>query len=292
MATMKTVAIELAEWREAVWAIRPERLITLLNQAARLTEKSQSKSAAPTTIGGGTVAVLPLYGPLDQRGGLLLDWFGGTGLDAWGAAFDSVVTNDDVAAVVLDVDSPGGSVYGVQETAEKVYQTRKVKPVIAVADSMMASAAYWIGSSASEVVVTPGGEVGSVGVLALHSDLSKAFEEAGIDNTWIFAGEYKVEGNPLEPLGDEARDFIQKRVDEYYGMFTDAVARNRGKRSKAAKSAWGGGRVFGAEEAVSMGLADRVGTLESVVAELTPKRRGTGTRRKRLELLTAGMRGS
>ena len=126
------------------------------------------------------------------------------------------------------LDSPGGSVYGVSELADEIMNARAQKPVIAIANSLAASAAYWIGCSASELYVTPGGEVGSIGVWQAHFDYSQALAAEGVTPTLISAGKYKVEGNPYAPLGEDALGFMQSRVDDYYAVFTKSVARGRG----------------------------------------------------------------
>jgi ClpP class serine protease len=135
----------------------------------------------------------------------------------------------------------------------------------------MASAAYWLGSAASEVVAAPESDTGSIGVWTAHVDASKMLEEIGWKVTLISAGKYKVEGNPYEPLAAEAREFIQSQVDEYYGMFIKAVARNRGDSQTAVREGYGQGRVLTAREAVKAKLVDRIGTLDQVVGELQAK---------------------
>src|SRR5690606_12609791 len=111
-----------------------------------------------------------------------------------------------VGTIVLDVDSPGGGVYGVAEFAEEIYKARGQKRIVAVANSMAASAAYWIATAADELVVTPGGEVGSIGVYMLHEDWSGAYEKAGIKPTVIKFGENKAEGIDVEPLSESAQE--------------------------------------------------------------------------------------
>jgi ClpP class serine protease len=115
------------------------------------------------------------------------------------------------------------------------------------------------------VVVTPSGEVGSIGVYAAHEDISGMLEQDGVKVTLVSAGKYKTEGNPFEPLSDEAREYIQGRVDEYAAMFHRAVAAGRGVAVERVRSEFGEGRVFGAQEGVSRGLADRVGTLDETI---------------------------
>ncbi len=173
-----------------------------------------------------------------------------------------------VSAVVLNFDSPGGSVSGVPELAGDILKSRGQKPVVAIANHLCASAAYWIATAADEMVCTPSSECGSVGVLSAHQDLSGALEQAGIKTTLISAGKYKTEGAPFGPLGEEALAAIQARVDDYYGMFTAAVAKGRGVPVAQVRSGFGEGRVVGAKEAVAQGMADRIDILEGVVAEL------------------------
>src|SRR4029453_14892345 len=110
-----------------------------------------------------------------------------------------------VKGVVLDVDSPGGSVYGVRELADEIRAARGQKPVEAVANAFMASAAYYIGSAAEKVWVTPSGSAGSIGVYDAHVDLSKFTETMGEKWTFVSYGDNKLLGNPFEPLSEEAQ---------------------------------------------------------------------------------------
>jgi signal peptide peptidase SppA len=141
------------------------------------------------------------------------------------------------------------------------------KPIVAHVNATGASAAYWIASAADEVVVTPSGQVGSVGVFSAHDDVSKMMDELGVKTTLISAknSPYKVEGNPYEPLGDDARDYMQGRVDEAYGNFVKALARNRNVAQSHVNENFGKGRMVTAPEAVERGMADKVGTLHETL---------------------------
>jgi len=262
-----------------VWAIMPEKLEAILGfLALRIENGALSKEEIEARIGAkratkfknikGNIAVLPLYGTIAQKMNLMSDYSGGTSTELFGKWLDEAVGDKSIGAIVIDVDSPGGSVYGVQELSDKIYSARGTKPVIAMVNSLSASAAYWISSAADEIVVTPGGEVGSIGVVAVHTDYSAYEEKQGLKTTLIHAGKYKVEGNPYESLDDEARTEIQKRVDEYYSEFVSSVARNRGVTSTVVNKDFGQGRVFGAKESIKGGLADRIGTLEEVIQDL------------------------
>ena len=192
---------------------------------------------------------------------------GGTSTEQLGREIDSMAANPQVASIVLDVSSPGGSVAGVQEVGAKVREAAKQKPVIAVANAMAASAAYWIASQASEIVVTPSGQVGSIGVLMMHQDISRAADAEGITTTFIHAGKFKVEGNEFEPLESEARATLQAMVDSYYSDFVTAVAKGRGVGVADVREGFGQGRMVRAKQAVEARMADRVATLEDVISE-------------------------
>ncbi|NBW52184.1 MAG: signal peptide peptidase SppA, partial [Betaproteobacteria bacterium] len=179
------------------------------------------------------------------------------------AAYD-----DSVSALVIHIDSPGGSVYGVAELADEIVSARAKKPVVAIANSLAASAAYWIGCSASEFYVTPGGEVGSIGVWQAHQDYSKAMDEAGVKTTLISAGKFKVEGNPYAPLDEEAQGFMQSRVDDYYAAFTKAVAKGRGVPISQVRDGMGQGRVLGADAALASSMVDGIATFDDVVKKM------------------------
>jgi len=173
-----------------------------------------------------------------------------------------------VGQILIDIDSPGGSVYGVAELADEIVSARAKKPVVAIANSLAASAAYWIGCSASEFYVTPGGEVGSIGVWQAHQDYSKAMDEAGVKTTLISAGKFKVEGNPYAPLDEEAQGFMQSRVDDYYAAFTKAVAKGRGVSIPQVRDGMGQGRVLGADAALASSMVDGIATFEDVVKKM------------------------
>ena len=145
--------------------------------------------------------------------------------------------------IVLLVDSPGGSVYGIAELANKINALKGEKKIIGMADSVAASAAYWLASQCSELVCCPGGQVGSIGVLAAHEDQSGAAEQAGVKTTLVTSSKYKGEGNPFGPMDDDARAEIQSKVDAYHAMFVAAVARGRGVSEGVVNKTFGQGRM-------------------------------------------------
>ena len=225
--------------------------------------QARAKSA---TGGTGAVAVIPIYGTVCHRADLFSEYSGGTSCESIAKQLRAALADPAVSAIVLDIDSPGGPVDGIAELADEIYKARGKKPITAIADTLCASAAYWIGCSATQFVCTPSGMVGSIGVYDVHQDLSKALEMAGEKMTFIAAGKYKVERNPAEPLSEEARQAMQNRVDEYYSMFTRAVARGRNAKVEDVRNGFGEGRAVTAQQAVKLGMVDRVATLDEVLA--------------------------
>jgi capsid assembly protease len=216
----------------------------------------------------GHVAVLPVHGVVEQRTGYLSYYYGGVGCEDLGMALADHLADDKVSAIMLHCDTPGGGSYGVQELSDMIYNARSVKPVISICDSMMASAGYWIGSSAERCLMTPGGDVGSVGVYMMHCDYSDMLTEAGIKVQFIQAGQFKTEGNPYEPLSDEARANLQAEVDYCYKAFTGAVARNRGTDAKNVRDNYGQGRCLNADAANKVGMIDRICTFPKALSEM------------------------
>lgn len=277
----------LSEFLTTPWALMPERLQAMsgiltrwsageppsdetlfqVNTDRVLRDTRKQMAAASTGTG---IAVLPLYGVVTQRGNMVDDISGpgSTSTQQFTSVLRQMLADDTVGQILIDIDSPGGSVYGVAELASEIVKARAQKPVIAVANSLAASAAYWIGCSASEFYVTPGGEVGSIGVWQAHFDYSKALEEEGVKPTLISAGKFKVEGNPYVPLDEQAQAFMQSRVDDYYNAFIEAVALGRGVSVNDVRSGMGEGRVLGADAALDAGMVDGIATFDDVLARM------------------------
>lgn len=260
------------------WSILPERLTVLQEIIARhISGEKLPPEEVQLVIHGakrpdnrraGNIAILPLFGTIFPRANLMTEVSGATSAELFGKQFDELVKDPEIGAIVLDVDSPGGQVTGVEELSRKIYEARGKKPIVAVANHTMASAAYWIGTAADEVVITPSGDVGSIGAFAAHWDESKALEMEGLKLTLISEGKYKIEGNPYEPLSEEAHSAIRGMVREAYDMFVKAVARNRGKPVDEVRNGFGEGRVVGARQSIELGMADRIGTMEETVKQL------------------------
>lgn len=293
------------------WALQPEKMQAVIEfllfkadggelshdeVAARLTKKADAEVARTE----GAVAVIPIYGVLAQRMNLMSEFSGGTSYQRLEGALNAALDSDEIKAIVLDIDSPGGGVPGAMELGAAMRAVRGgKKSIVAQVNSLAASAAYWIAAQADEIVVTPSGRAGSIGVYTYHDDLSGFFEQKGIKRTYISAGEHKVEGNESEPLGEDARGFIKKLVDESYDNFVGAVAEGRGVTRATVLDRFGQGRVFGAAELVERGMADRIGTigetLERFGAHTTPEtvrkiKAGNQARAQAAEVLVAKLR--
>ncbi len=229
---------------------------------------------------GKTVAVIPVVGTLTQRG----DIIGSAGTRSTAQVADEVraaVLEPTVDAVLMEIDSPGGEVFGVPEAWTSIRESAKTKPVVAVANSIAASAALYLASAANEFWITPSGKAGSVGVYALHVDASKALEQMGEAWDFIVATKspYKIEGNPAGPLTDEARAYLQWNIDRYMGMFVRDLARGRGVSEKLVEAGFGGGRMLSPADATRVGMADGVATFEQAIrraADLSRQRRDGG----------------
>lgn len=272
------------------WFIDPrkaEEIVALLEFRALNGVRAEPYRDQPASRPGvsdtaGRVKILRLYGAIMPRAEAVEDISQSAALMTdFMAAFKQAATDPNVGAIVLDIDSPGGRVDLVPEAADLIFKARKAgRPIVAVANTLAASAAYWIASQADELVVTPSGEVGSIGVYTVHQDVSEILKADGVQITYISEGARKTEGNPFEPLGAEARLHLQENVRAYYDMFVAAVARGMTRPGRKVSAAtvradpeasdahFGGGRTYPAKKAVALGMADRVETLDDVVARL------------------------
>jgi signal peptide peptidase SppA len=221
----------------------------------------------PTRRGSGSVAIIPVTGFLTKRPTLFSAIFGGTSIDALAADVISAVRDSSIAAVVLAIDSPGGSVHGLTEAAAQIRAARGSKPILAVADPLAASAAYWIGAQASEFVGSPSSITGSIGIIVEHLDLSAALEQQGVKVSLVRYGRNKATGHPSAPLDEDAREQLQSQVDYFGRMFDADVAKGRRVSVEKVRSDFGEGATFTADAAVRAGLIDRIGTLEEIVRQ-------------------------
>ncbi len=217
--------------------------------------------------GDARIAVIPIHGTLVRRTVGLEAESGLASYTAIGDKLDAALADPNVAAILLDVDSPGGESGGVFDLADRIRAATAVKPVWAVANDMAFSAAYALACAASRVFVSRTGGVGSIGVIAMHVDQSAKDARDGIRYTAVFAGARKNDLNPHEPITDEAQAQLQAEVSRIYGLFVATVATCRGITPEAVAATEAG--LFFGQDAVAAGLADAVGTFDDALVQLT-----------------------
>lgn len=211
------------------------------------------------------VAIIPIHGSLINRFGQCYGYV--TGYNFIRRQRDAAMADPDVTAIVYDVNSGGGEAAGCFELADESFALRGTKPTISVVDSACYSAAYALASTSDQVVVTPTGGAGSVGVYTMHVNMSKMLENWGLEITLIHAGEHKVDGHPYAELPDDVRADMQKSVDATYNKFVESVARNRNLSVEAVKDTQA--RCYSADDALALGLIDSVASpIEAIRAFL------------------------
>lgn len=263
----------LSEFSGSVWltsevkAFDIQRFVT--NAVVR-GEKTTTKAASTSGVkfygasDGKQVAVVDLHGTLTKRANMMQQFSGGTSTEQLAATFHALRTMRDVKAVVLNVDSPGGEAKGVAEAAQALSRLRSAKTVYTVVNETMASGAYWIGSAADRVFVTPTSETGSIGVYIMHVDQTEQMKKDGTKITMIREGEFKAMPNGIEPLDETGVKLLRTKTRKYYQEFVTAIATNRNISMEQAEQL-ADGRTHIGDDAVSIGLADEVATLEEVV---------------------------
>jgi signal peptide peptidase SppA len=278
---MEPRALERCLRQAAVALASPSRPSAAEVEAARQLAAGKLRKVS------GNVAVMPVQGPIENRMsflGYIMGWFN---CESGRQALSALVADRDVSAIVLDVDSPGGTSEGVEEFADQIAAARETKPVYAIADAMACSAAFWIASAATALYCVPSGCVGSVGVYATHVDYSAAMAEDGINVTVLKAGKYKAEWLPYSPLTDDAKEYAQEQVDTLYTRFVAAVAKYRGTDAADVKKNYGQGRVVDARPAAAAGMIDGVMTMDALLGKLTGSAAASGAsgRRTSVEVL-------
>ncbi|HDR9834512.1 TPA: S49 family peptidase [Burkholderia multivorans] len=216
------------------------------------------------------VARIPIQGTLVHKLGTLHPWSGMTGYDGIRSLLSLAMEDPEVRAIVLDIDSPGGEVAGCFDLTDAIYEAREEKPIWSILSESAYSAAYAIASASDRIIVPRTGGTGSVGVICMHVDFSKALSQAGIDVTLIHYGDRKADGNEYSPLSKDARARIQADVDAMGELFVETVARNRGLTAARVRSTQAG--TFLGAAGVEVGFADAVmapdDALASLLAEL------------------------
>lgn len=279
---MKNYDNVLARIYNTPWLITPEGLENIIAIVERkingeelsfekleeMREKNEERGRLQLPDSPG-IAVLPIQGSIFPKANLLTEFSGGTSIEKLMSDFNMLMNEDNVKGILLDIDSPGGAATMVQEMADVIYEARQSgeKPIWAIANAMSASGAYYLGSQAEKLFMTPSGTVGSVGVVAFHTDETKADEMAGIKHTILRVGENKYLGSPMEPLDDKTKQIKLEEMTEIYEDFVASVARGRGVTAEEVAENYGKGRVYKSRTALEKGMVDGVKTISTVSSD-------------------------
>ena len=251
------------DYAETIAVVLSDRL-NLDVEGLQIKSDAKDQREAITSKG---VAVIPIVGSMSHRSTGIEAMSGMTSYTTLQKQFEAAFNDPNVGSILMDIDSPGGSVAGAFDFRDYLMSKKGTKPVYALARDAMCSAAYLIGSTADKVYATQTARVGSIGVVAMHTDASGKMEKEGLKPTFISAGKFKTAGNPYEKLEGDKLKYLQDSVDESYDMFINAVADARGIDKKVIRDTEA--RVYGGKKAVEIGLADGIRTYESVLAEMS-----------------------
>ncbi|MCP4845084.1 MAG: S49 family peptidase [Actinomycetia bacterium] len=235
------------------WLITPEAHASLNDLVANSLKAAagagEGKQDGPDAEVDDGLAVIPLQGVMLRRPDPIARFFGATDTETIREAVDLATGDRSVGAILLDIDSPGGSINGTPELAAAVRNAAARKPVYAFSAGMMCSAAYWVGSQADALYAAPSARVGSIGVLLPVVDRSEAFAKAGVKVEVFAAGKFKGAGVPGTSLTDDQRAWLQQGVEETWAQFKDAVRSRRDVANGAME-----GQHFAAGSALGHGL--------------------------------------
>lgn len=213
------------------------------------------------------VGIIRISGSLVDGSAGFMSFFGVTGYNDIREAAIAAIKDPEIFSILLDINSGGGEVSGVHETAQLLQRIDKVKPIVSYTGGVEASAALWLGSSARQSFTSETAITGSLGVMTVHADKSQQLANEGVKVTIVRAGSEKALANPYEPLSDKAKENLQNRANAIYDVFLGHVASSRGITNTAADSKFGQGREFVGKQAVEAGLFDAVGTIEDAFAK-------------------------
>ncbi len=263
--------LDVYKRQQDFYAKPPETIdkITKINSSMNSQLTGDIIGEAPSTydVSNG-VAIMAIEGMIIPKSDLFSLFFGGfAALDILTRDFTEMMGRDDIHTIVLDIDSPGGNAFGVQQFANLVYEARDKKNIIAVTSGMMASAAMWIGAAAHKVFIT--GDVtvvGSIGTVTTHVDISEYEKNLGVKTTEVAAGEFKREPSMFAPLSEKGRGVLQSQVDHANQAFINDIALFRGVSATVVKNKMAEGKTFIGTQALKVGLIDGKATMDSVVS--------------------------
>ncbi len=235
-------------------------------KAGRYSDEADDDRLPPLWRKAGSVGVIDITGSLIDGAAGWMRYYGVSGYDDIAKAAIAAASDPDVKSLLFKVESGGGQVNGVTETAKLLNQISLLKPSMTFSGNCMCSAAYWLGTSIQgEVHTSQTAEIGSIGVLVVHREYSKMLAEDGITTTVMRAGARKALTNPFEALTDDAKAQVQSQLNDVHDIFKAAVAKNRPSMTAEDLAQSTDGRTFLGKRAVQAGLADKVSSLDQAL---------------------------
>jgi len=209
-------------------------------------------------------AIIPVHGPIFRYGDFYSLLFGGSSIQKLSEDLDEAVNNPEISSIILDIDSPGGQVNGINEFSDMVRAANDKKPVYAYVGGTAASAAYWIASSCARIVVDKTAQLGSIGVvIGFYKD---------DDDDYV---EIVSTASPKKRMDlDDEKAELQQKANELADIFIGAVAKNRKVKPETVIKDFGQGGVLIGDKAVNAGMADEIGSMESLIKSLSTKQNG------------------
>ncbi|MDB6182991.1 S49 family peptidase [Paracoccus fistulariae] len=250
-----------------------------------LTNRQARNGGHPFAVVDG-IAVIEIAGTLVHRGAWIGQSSGLTSYEGIAAQLQAALADPAIRGIALDIDSFGGEVAGAFDLADRLRAARQVKPVQAFVADHALSAAYALASQADRIILPRTGAVGSIGVVAMHSDMSGALDQKGIAVTLIHAGARKVDANPYQPLPEAVRERIAGELEDHRQLFAETVAEGRGRRLDTLQALATEAAVFRGEAAVFAGLADEVADPVTAFRAFAAAPRGTTTPRGKGPMMT------
>jgi signal peptide peptidase SppA len=254
-----------------LWAIKPENLQLLANIALRKNFDPQMINPVPgmpmkgarTAIVRGNVAIIPVTGPLFPKASMMDTMCGAVSMEVIAQDISAAMENPNVDGIMLDIDSPGGVAFGPAETADIIAKYAQTKPIIAYVAGMACSAAYWIASAATEIVAHKSAILGSIGVVCAYG-VQQGLDQDGYKHFEIVSSNAK--NKRPDPTTDAGKAEIMRELNDIERVFIGDVAKNRGVTEETVKTQFGEGGVLIAEDAIRVGMADRLGSFEDALS--------------------------
>ena len=249
------------------WAIEPDFLKTVSREALSTKSENTLDNTRSVKVRDGT-AIIPIHGPITARNTFFSMFAGGTSLETLAKDFREALNNEDIKAILFDIDSPGGVAVGPFEMTEMIYNARSQKPIYSYIGRNGSSAAYWLASATEKIIVNPSALVGSIGVVTTIP-VQEQPDQEGYKNIEIVSSNAALK-RP-DPRTAEGIAEIRRELDDLESTFINSIAKYRSITPDIVKSDFGGGGVIIGSQAVNKNMADALGTYEEVLANINQK---------------------